>query len=98
MRRTRRSIVTLVSPGGWELQFQALAHEDRGRRVGAMEYDEAGRAMSASLRGYGTKSVALYAGEDRVAIGAYDDRNDGVVGWAATVTPEGQVTAGRAGR
>jgi hypothetical protein len=69
-----------------------------GRRVGQMEYDEAARAMTASLRGYGTKSVALYAGKDRVAIGAYDSRADGPVGWAATVSPEGEVTAGRAGR
>jgi hypothetical protein len=69
-----------------------------GRQVGTMQYDEAGRAMSASLKGYGTRSVALYAGEDRVAIGAYDNRDSGVVGWAATVSPEGKVTAGRASR
>jgi hypothetical protein len=69
-----------------------------GRRVGELEYDEAARAMSASLRGYGTKSVALYAGQDRVAIGAYDTRENGTVGWAATVNPEGQVSAGKAGR
>jgi hypothetical protein len=72
--------------------------DGNGRRVGQMEYDEAERAMTASLRGYGTKSVALYAGEHRASLGAYDTRSNSPVGWAATVTPEGQVTAGRAGR
>jgi hypothetical protein len=45
-----------------------------------------------------SNSVALYAGEDRAAIGAYGTNGDGHVGWAATVTPEGQVMAGKAER
>jgi hypothetical protein len=66
-----------------------------GRHIGQFAYDEAARAMTATLSGHGTKSVALYAGEDRVAIGAYDARKDRPVGWAATVTQAGEVTVGR---
>jgi hypothetical protein len=71
--------------------------DSSGRRVGELQYDEAAQAATASLRGYGTKSVALYAGKDRVALGAYDSRADRPVGWAATVTPEGEVSVGRSG-
>jgi hypothetical protein len=67
----------------------------KGKRVGQLSYDEVARAMTATLNSHGTKSVALYAGDDRVAIGAYDSRADRPVGWAATVTKGGEVTVGR---
>jgi hypothetical protein len=72
--------------------------DKQGKSVCEIKYDEKTRAMSASLRGRKENSVALYAGQDRAAIGAYEANKDGLVGWAATVTPEGQVTAGRARR
>jgi hypothetical protein len=72
--------------------------DPKGQRVCEIQYDEKANAMTASLRGRKSNSVALYAGEDRAAIGAYDVRGNGMVGWAATVTPGGQVTAGKAER
>ena len=81
-----------VSPQGMSIS------DKNGKSVCEIKYDEKTRAMSASLRGRKENSVALYAGQDRAAIGAYEANKDGLVGWAATVTPEGQVTAGRARR
>ena len=81
-----------VSPVGMSISDKA------GKSVCEIKYDEKARAMSASLRGRNENSVALYAGQDRAAIGAYESKKDGLVGWAATVTHEGQVTAGRAQR
>ena len=80
----------VVSPLGLSIS------DENGKNVCEIKYDERARAMSASLRGRKQNSVALYAGQDRTAIGAYEAKKDGLVGWAATVTPEGQVTAGRA--
>jgi hypothetical protein len=82
----------LVSPLG------LVISDKQGQRVCEIQYDDKQNAMTASLRGRNRNSVALYAGEDRAAIGAYDVQGDGLVGWAASVTPGGQVTAGRAGR
>jgi hypothetical protein len=82
----------LVSPAGLAVS------DENGQPVCEVLYDEKAHTMSASLRGRKSNSVALYAGEDRAAIGAYGTKGNGHVGWAASVTPEGQVMAGKAGR